>query len=108
MSGFKRSFAGKKGVKARVEPFFIQGAPNFQITTKDISQASVGGSPAAHFDKDLGNVSTLDPLDLKQAHHQVVVRGDPESQVEATATCKVLTADKKGWVRWRPALCERS
>jgi hypothetical protein len=50
MFGFERSFAGKKGAKPRVEPFFIQGAPDFQVTPEDVAQASVGGSPAAHFD----------------------------------------------------------
>jgi hypothetical protein len=82
VSGFERRFPGKKGEQPRVEPVFIQGTPDFQIASQDIAQAAVGSPTATHFDKYLGNISALDPLNLEQAHHQVGVRGNSESQIE--------------------------
>jgi hypothetical protein len=84
----------------------LESPPDFQIPSEDVAQTSVGSSSTSHFDEHLGDVSTLYPRNLEQAHHQVVVRGDSESQIEAAAIGKALTLDKKGRVRRRPALCE--
>lgn len=52
--------------RAGVEIVFAEGIPALAVVADDIAQAAVGNAAFAHFDPQVGDVLSVDPVDFDE------------------------------------------